>query len=78
MEVGGKIIPFQDIVVLKDEAANNTLTLKNSFNALTAIVENFGAEVIYTYNSTIVGFAFKAPNQQIFNQLTGVLRLIHA
>ena len=48
MEVGGKIIPFQDIVVLKDEAANNTLTLKNSFNALTAIVENFGAEVIYT------------------------------
>ena len=26
-------------------------------------------------NSTIVGFAFKAPNQQIFNQLTGVLRV---
>ncbi|MGA9845692.1 MAG: S8 family serine peptidase [Nitrososphaeraceae archaeon] len=75
VEVGGKKIPFQDIVVLKDEIANNTLTLKNTFSALTMLVENFGAEIIYTYNSTVAGFAFKAPNQQIFNQLTDVLRV---
>jgi subtilisin len=36
---------------------------------------NFGAEVIYTYNSTVAGFAFKAPNQQIVDQLNGVLRV---
>ena len=40
---------------------------------MTDIVENLGAEVIYSYNSAIAGFAFKAPNQQVTDNVIKVL-----
>jgi subtilisin family serine protease len=71
--VGGKKIPFQYIVVLN--GVSNNLTTQNSLSVLTSMVENYGAEVIYTYNSTITGFAYKAPNQQVVDQLSNLLRI---
>ncbi|HEU4448152.1 MAG TPA: S8 family serine peptidase [Nitrososphaeraceae archaeon] len=72
-DVGGVKIPFQFIVVLEDSIAENASATESSFQALTVIVENLGGEVIYTYNSTIVGFAFKSPNQQTNNQIINAL-----
>ena len=46
--------------------------LKIRLSVLTSMVENYGAEVIYTYNSTITGFAYKAPNQQVVDQLSSL------
>ena len=47
----------------------------DTFQALNTIVEGLGAEIIYTYNGTIAGFAFKAPNQLVVDQIVGVLEV---
>jgi subtilisin family serine protease len=75
IDVGGEKIPFQYIVVLEDLASVNASTLGDTFQALNAIVEGLGAEIIYTYNGTIAGFAFKGPNQLVVDQIAGVLEL---
>ena len=75
IDVGGEKIPFQYIVVLEDLAAVNASTLGDTFQALNTIVEGLGAEIIYTYNSTIAGFAFKGPNQLVVDQIAAVLEL---
>ena len=36
-------------------------------------MENLGAEVIYSYNSAITGFTFKAPNQQVTDNVIKAL-----
>ena len=56
-------------------AAVNASTLGDTFQALNTIVEGLGAEIIYTYNGTIAGFAFKGPNQLVVDQIVGVLEL---
>ena len=56
-------------------AAVNASTLGDTFQALNTIVEALGAEIIYTYNGTIAGFAFKGPNQLAVDQIVSVLEL---
>ena len=73
--VGGKKIPFQFMVILEDSVSEDISTLEDSLEALTIIVENFGAEVIYTYKSTAAGFAYKAPNQQTVDLVNNILEL---
>ena len=74
-DVGGKKIPFQFMVILEDSVSEDISTLEDSLEALTIIVENFGAEVIYTYKSTAAGFAYKAPNQQTVDLVNNILEL---
>ena len=75
IEVGGEKIPCQYIVILKDSAAVSASALRDTFQALNTIVEGLGAEIIYTYNNTIAGFTFKAPDQLAVDQIVGVLEL---
>jgi subtilisin family serine protease len=70
---GGQLIPFQQIVIVNNSMNIDIQSTKNTVQALTDIVENLGAEVIYTYNSAIAGFAFKAPNQQVTDNVIKVL-----
>jgi subtilisin family serine protease len=70
---GGQLIPFQQIVIVNDSMSMDIQSTKNTVQALTDIVENLGAEVIYTYNSAIAGFAFKAPNQEVTDNVIKVL-----
>ena len=63
-DVGGKPIPFQYIVIFDDKYTINPISLDTTFKALSLIVENLGGEVIFTYNNTISGFAFKTVDQQ--------------
>ena len=72
-DVGGVKIPFQFIVVLDDSILENASATEGSFQALTGIVESLGGEVIYTYNSTVTGFAFKSPTQQTNDQIINAL-----
>ena len=72
-EAGGEIIPFQQIVIVNNSIAKDIQTLQSTIQALTNIVENLGAEVIYTYNSVISGFTFKAPSQQVADNIIEVL-----
>ena len=74
-DIGGKKIPFQFIVLLNDSLSSNNTTFNQSLQALTTITESLGGEVIYTYNSSIPGFAFKAPNQQISDIIIGILKV---
>jgi subtilisin len=74
-DVGGNKIPLQYIVVLEDSIAVNASTLEDTFQALSIIVEGLGAEIFYTYNNTISGFAFRASNQQIVEQIISALEL---
>jgi subtilisin family serine protease len=73
-KAGGEIIPFQQIVIV-NSTSKNVQSLNSTIQALTDIVENLGAEVIYSYNSTITGFTFKAPNQQVTDEIVGALSL---
>ena len=50
-DAGGEKIPFQYIVVFDDAIVNNITSLQDAFQELNEIVENIGAEIIYTYNS---------------------------
>jgi len=70
---GGRNIPFQKIVIINDSLSNNTQSIENAILALTNTIENSGAEVIYRYNSTITGLAFKAPNQQVTDNIAAAL-----
>ena len=72
-EEGGRIIPFQKIVIVNDSVINDTQSLKSTIEALTNTIENFGGEVIYRYNSAITGFTFKAPNQQVTDDIVDSL-----
>ena len=74
-EEGGRIIPFQKIVIVNDSVINDTQSLKSTIEALTNTIENFGGEVIYRYNSAITGFTFKAPNQQVTDNIVDSLSL---
>ena len=60
--------------MLEDLEADSA-SLGDTFQALNTIVEGLGAEIIYTYNGTIAGFAFKGPNQLVAEQIVGVLDL---
>jgi subtilisin len=72
-EVGGKKIPYQQIVIVNGDTAKDIISLKNTTDVLTKIVKDSGAEVIYRYNNAIIGFAFKAPNQQVADKIVGIL-----
>lgn len=72
-EVGGKNIPYQQIVIVNADSAKDFQSMQNTTAALTKIVKDAGAEVIYKYNSAIIGFAFKAPNQQVADKIVGIL-----
>jgi subtilisin family serine protease len=72
-EAGGQLIPFQQIVIVNDSMSKDIQSIKSTIQALTDIVENLGAEVIYSYNSAMTGFAFKAPNQQVTDNVIQVL-----
>jgi subtilisin len=72
-EEGGLLIPFQEIVIVNDSLSKDIQSTKSTIQALIDIVENLGAEVIYSYNSAIAGFAFKAPNQQVTDNVIKVL-----
>jgi len=72
-KVGGEKIPFQHIVIVNDSLFNNTQSLRGTVQTLTKIVENLGAEIIYRYNSSITGFTFKAPNQQVTDNIVDKL-----
>jgi subtilisin len=70
---GGQDIPFQQIVIVNDSLVKNAQSLRETVQALTKIVEVFGAEIVYRYNSSVTGFAFKAPNQQVTDDIISVL-----
>jgi subtilisin len=72
-KAGGEIIPFQQIVIVNNSVAKDAQSVQSTIQALTDIVENQGAEVIYTYNSVITGFTFKAPSQQVADDIINVL-----
>ena len=72
-KAGGQLIPFQQIVIVNNSIAKDIQTLQSTIQALTNIVENLGAEVIYTYNSVLSGFTFKAPSQQVEDNIIKVL-----
>ena len=74
-DVGGQPIPFQYIVIFDDKYTINPISLDNTFQALSLIVENLGGEVIFTYNNTISGFAFKTVDQQKSDQILNILSL---
>jgi len=69
---GGQLIPFQQIVIV-NSTSKDIQSLNSTIQALTDIVENLGAEVIYSYDSAIAGFAFKAPNQQVTDNVSKTL-----
>ena len=66
-DVGGEKIPFQYLVVFKNEVSDNAGLSDGTLTALIDLVEVTGAEVFYKYENAIKGFAFKAPNQQILS-----------
>ena len=72
---GGQLIPFQQIVIVNDSMSKDIQSTKSTIQALTDIVENLGAEVIYSYDSALAGFAFKAPNQQVTDNIVAALSL---
>jgi subtilisin family serine protease len=72
-EAGGQLIPFQHIVIVNDSMSKDIQSTKSTIQALTDTVENLDAEVIYSYNSAMTGFAFKAPNQQVTDNVIQVL-----
>jgi len=72
-KVGGHKIPFQQIVIVNETLAKNVQPLRGTVQALSKIVESLGAEIVYRYNSSVTGFTFKAPNQQITDDIVDVL-----
>ena len=72
--LGGEKIPNQYLVLVKDDIANNTLSLRIALQELTDQVRSLGAKVLYTYENTISGFALKAPNAQVLDQVVIALR----
>jgi subtilisin len=71
-EAGGQLIPFQQIVIV-NSTGKDIQSTKSTIQALRDVVENLGAEVLYSYDSAIAGFAFKAPNQQVTDNVIEVL-----
>lgn len=70
----GQAVPGQYIIVLKEnEASNTTAGLENILRNLTTQVESLGADVLHVYKSAIKGFAIKAPNNQTFGEIRGIL-----
>ena len=53
----------------------NPNSLATTFQALSLIVESLGGEVIFTYNYTISGIAFKTVDQQKSDQILEILSL---
>ncbi|HZL22351.1 MAG TPA: S8 family serine peptidase [Nitrososphaeraceae archaeon] len=74
-DVGGKPIPFQYIIIFDDKFTANSNSLDTTFQALSLIVESLGGEVIFNYNNTIPGFAFKTVDQQKSDQILNILSL---
>ena len=74
-DVGGQPIPFQYIIIFDDKYTINSNSLDTTFQALSLIVESLGGEVIFTYNSTISGLAFKTVDQQKSDQILDILSL---
>lgn len=74
-DVGGQPIPFQYIIIFDDKYTINSNSLDRTFQALSLIVESLGGEVIFTYNSTTSGFAFKTVDQQKSDQILDILSL---
>ena len=73
-DVGGQVIPFQFLVLLKSEVSDGPGYSQSTLDVLTDEVELRGAEVLYKYENAINGFAFKAPNQQILDKVLGFLQ----
>ena len=74
-DVGGQPISFQYIIIFDDKFTANSNSLDTTFQALSLIVESLGGEVIFTYNNTIPGFAFKTVDQQKSDQILNILSL---
>jgi subtilisin len=74
-DVGGQPIPFQYIIIFDDKFTANSNSLDTTFQALSLIVESLGGEVIFNYNNTIPGFAFKTIDQQKSDQILNILSL---
>jgi len=72
-KVGGQKIPFQQLVIVNESVFKNSQSLRGTVQALSKIVESFGAQIIYRYNSSLTGFTFKAPNQQVTDNIVNVL-----
>jgi hypothetical protein len=74
-DVGGQPIPFQYIVIFDDKITTNPNSLATTFQGLSLIVESLGGEIIFTYNNTISGIAFKTVDQQKSDQILNILSL---
>jgi subtilisin family serine protease len=74
-DVGGQPIPFQYIIIFDDKFTANPNSLATTFQALSLLVESLGGEVIFTYNNTISGIAFKTVDQQKSDQILEILSL---
>jgi subtilisin len=70
---GGENIPFQQIVIVNVSRSKDIASIVSTIQSLTTTVNNLGAEVIYTYNRAISGFVFKAPNEQVSENIVQVL-----
>ncbi len=68
-EIGGKKIPYQQIVIFNGETIKDIQSLRNVTQSLVKVVKDAGAEVMYLYNKAIIGFAFKAPNQKVTDKI---------
>jgi hypothetical protein len=64
----GEPIPLQQIVTLKNTASDSEL------NAIVNEVKSKGAEVLFTYREVIKGFAFRAPDSQVLQQIVSSLQ----
>ena len=73
-DTGGQKIPFQYIAIFNDNVVSNTISLRDAFQALDTIVESLGGEIIFTYETTLAGFTFKAPDQPTVDVLLPILR----
>ena len=73
LAVGGDKIPNQYIVFIKKQVSKISQSDENNLRALTDEVKSNGGEVLYIYTNAIIGFAIKAPNKIIINQLLNIL-----
>jgi hypothetical protein len=64
----GEPIPLQQIVTLKNTVSDSEL------NAIVNDVKNKGAEVLFTYKEVIKGFAFRAPDSQVLQEIVSSLQ----
>jgi hypothetical protein len=64
----GEPIPLQQIVTLKNTVSDSEL------NAIVNEVKNKGAEVLFTYKEVIKGFAFRASDSQVLQDIVSSLQ----